>query len=266
MEKITTAYLREMKKEKKKIIILTAYDYQMAKLLDEVGVDILLVGDSLGMVILGYETTLSVTMDEMLHHTKAVSKGTKRAMVVGDMPFMSYQISVGEALKNAGRFLQEGGAHAVKLEGGEEIALTVEKIVKAGIPVMGHLGLTPQSVHQIGGYKVRGREEAQAKKLIQDAKILDEIGVFSIVLECVPAELAKEITQVVSVPTIGIGAGRYCDGQVLVTQDMLGLFDKFVPKFVKQYVKLSDSIKKAVKDYIDEVHSGKFPSDEHEFH
>ncbi|MDP3013245.1 MAG: 3-methyl-2-oxobutanoate hydroxymethyltransferase, partial [Candidatus Subteraquimicrobiales bacterium] len=239
--------------------------YQTAKLLDEVGVDILLVGDSLGMVVLGYETTLSVTMDEMLHHTKAVKRGTKRAMVVGDMPFMSYQISVEEALKNAGRFLQEGGAQAVKLEGGEEIALVAERIIKVGIPVMGHLGLTPQSVHQFGGYKVRGREESQAKKLLTDAKILNELGVFSIVLECVPACLAKEISEAVSVPTIGIGAGRYCDGQVLVTQDMLGLFDKFVPKFVKQYTKLNDLIKKAVSDYISEVKEGKFPSKEHEF-
>jgi len=265
-EKITVTKLVEMKQKGEKITMLTAYDYLTAKLLDELGVDIILVGDSLGMVVLGYENTLAVTMDDMIHHTKAVARGVKSSLVVGDMPFMSYQVNADEALKNAGRFLQEAGAQAVKLEGGEEVADKVVKIVKAGIPVMGHLGLTPQSVHQMGGFKVQGKEDKQKKKLLKDAKILEEAGAFSIVLECVPKELATDITKAVSIPIIGIGAGCECDGQVLVTQDILGMYDKFVPKFVKQYVKLSGEMKKAVSDYISEVKSGKFPSKEHEFH
>lgn len=265
-EKITVNKLVEMKQKGEKITMLTAYDYLTAKLLDELGMDIILVGDSLGMVVLGYENTLAVTMDDMIHHTKAVARGVKSSLVVGDMPFMSYQVNADEALKNAGRFLQEAGAQAVKLEGGEEVADKVVKIVKAGIPVMGHLGLTPQSVHQMGGFKVQGKEDKQKKKLLKDAKILEEAGAFSIVLECVPKELATDITKAVSIPIIGIGAGCECDGQVLVTQDILGMYDKFVPKFVKQYVKLNSEMKKAVSDYISEVKTGKFPSKEHEFH
>ncbi|MDO8885920.1 3-methyl-2-oxobutanoate hydroxymethyltransferase [Candidatus Oleimmundimicrobium sp.] len=265
-EKITVTKLVEIKQRGEKITMLTAYDYLTAKLLDEMGVDLILVGDSLGMVVLGYENTLAVTMDDMIHHTKAVARGVKSSMVVGDMPFMSYQINADKALKNAGRFLQEAGAQAVKLEGGEEVADKVDKIVKAGIPVMGHLGLTPQSVHQMGGFKVQGKEDKQKKKLLKDAKILEEAGAFSIVLECVPKELAADITKAVSIPIIGIGAGCECDGQVLVTQDILGMYDKFVPKFVKQYAKLNSEMKKAVSDYISEVKTGKFPSEEHEFH
>ncbi len=264
-EKVTVTKLAEMKQKGDKITMLTAYDYLTAKLLDELGVNLILVGDSLGMVVLGYDTTLAVTMDDMLHHTKAVSKGVKSSMVIGDMPFMSYQVNADEALRNAGRFLQEAGAHAVKLEGGEEVADKVDKIVKAGIPVMGHLGLTPQSVHQMGGFKVQGKEDKQKKKLLKDAKILEDAGVFSIVLECIPKSLAADITRAVSIPTIGIGAGCECDGQVLVTQDLLGMYDKFVPKFVKQYAKLSNDIKRAVSDYISEVKKEKFPTKEHEF-
>ncbi len=265
MEKVTTQTVRQMKRDGKKITMLTAYDYSMAAFLDQVGVDILLVGDSLGMVVLGYETTLPVTMDEMLHHTRAVARGVKRAMVVGDMPFMSYQVSAEQALENAGRFLKEADAHAVKLEGGSEIGDTVRKIVESGIPVMGHLGLTPQSIHQLGGYGVQGKEDETAKKMIEDARVLQDAGIFSLVLECVPVALAKEITEAVSVPTIGIGAGIHCDGQVLVTHDLLGIFEKFVPKFVKRYAELNRPIKKAVSEFIEEVRKGKFPGPEHSF-
>ena len=265
MEKVTTQSIKKMKQDGEKVTMLTAYDYSTAALLDQVGIDILLVGDSLGMVVLGYETTLPVTMEEMLHHTRAVSRATKRAMVVGDMPFMSYQVSTEQALKNAGRFLKEADAHAVKLEGGIEIADTVKKLVDSGIPVMGHLGLTPQSIHQLGGYGVQGKEDKAARKMINDAIALEQAGVFSLVLECVPTALAKDITEKVSVPTIGIGAGVYCDGQVLVTHDLLGIFEKFVPKFVKKYVELNKPIKKAVSEFIEEVKKGKFPGPEHSF-
>ena len=265
MEKVTTQTIRKMKQDGKKITMLTAYDYSMAALLDQVGIDILLVGDSLGMVVLGHETTLPVTMEEMLHHTKAVSRAARRAMVVGDMPFMSYQISAEQALENAGRFLKEADAHAVKLEGGQEIADTVKKIVESGIPVMAHLGLTPQSIHQLGGYGVQGKESEAAKKMIQDAKALEDAGIFSLVLECVPTPLAKAITEEISVPTIGIGAGIHCDGQVLVTHDLLGLFEKFIPKFVKRYAELNKPVKEAVKQFIEEVQTGKFPGVEHSF-
>lgn len=257
--------LIEKKANNEKITMLTAYDYSTAKILDEAGVDVLLVGDSLAMVALGYDSTIPVTMDEMLHHTRAVSKGVKNALVVGDMPFMSYQISKKDAIKNAGRFLKEAGANAVKLEGGREVAKKVRKIVDAGIPVMGHLGLTPQSVNQLGGYKVQGKEEKAAKKIISDAKELEEAGVFSIVLECVPSELAKIITESVSIPTIGIGAGVHCDGQVLVTNDMLGMFTDFTPKFVKQYAKLHEEIKASVEEYISDIKLGKFPTKKHSF-
>ncbi len=265
MEKVTTQTIRKMKQDGKKITMLTAYDYSMAALLDQVGIDILLVGDSLGMVVLGYETTLPVTMEEMLHHTRAVSRSVRRAMVVGDMPFMSYQISAEQALENAGRFLKEANAHAVKLEGGQEIADTVKKIVESGIPVMGHLGLTPQSIHQLGGYGVQGKESKAARKMIQDAKALEAAGIFSLVLECVPTSLAKVITEEISVPTIGIGAGIHCDGQVLVTHDLLGFFEKFIPKFVKRYAELNKSVKEAVRQFIEEVQTGKFPGVEHSF-
>ncbi|MBT9170881.1 MAG: 3-methyl-2-oxobutanoate hydroxymethyltransferase [Actinobacteria bacterium] len=264
-KRVTVNTLMEMKQRANKITMLTAYDYITSSLLDELGIDVILVGDSLGMVILGYETTLPVTMEEMLHHTKAVARAAKRSMVVGDMPFMSYQISVEEALYNAGRFLKEAGVQAIKLEGGEEICPVVFKMVKVGIPVMGHLGVTPQSVHQMGGYAVQGREEEAAKKMIADAKVLEEAGAFAIVLEKIPSELAKKITQTIRVPTIGIGAGPHCDGQVLVTQDLLGMFEKFIPQFVKQYAKLSNDIRSAISSYIKEVKAGEFPGEEHSF-
>ena len=265
MEKVTTQTIRGMKEKGEKITMLTAYDYSTAALLDQAGVEILLVGDSLGMVVLGYETTLPVTMEEMLHHTRAVSRGTKRAMVVGDMPFMSYQVSVEDGLVNAGRFLKEADAHAVKLEGGREVLETVKRIVDAGIPVMGHLGLTPQSIHQLGGYGVQGKEEETAQKMIDDALALEEAGIYSLVLECVPSPLAREITQQLKVPTIGIGAGIDCDGQVLVTQDLLGIFERFLPRFVKRYAELSKPMKDAIGEYIKEVKEGIFPGSEHSF-
>jgi len=262
---ITTSIIGEMKRKSEKITMLTAYDYFTAVLLDEVGIDIILVGDSLGMVILGYDSTLPVTMEDMIHHTRPVSRAAKRAMVVGDMPFMSYQVSVEEAVRNAGRFLQEAGAHGVKLEGGREVAEIVRRITSAGIPVMGHLGLTPQSIHKFGGYKVQGRGDSAAKRLQEDSKVLKEAGVFSIVLECVPAGLAEEITNSLEVPTIGIGAGVNCDGQVLVVNDMLGMFEKFTPKFVKKYANLNIVMKGAMKQYLDEVRAGIFPGKEHSF-
>lgn len=263
--KISVTTLLQKKKNNEKITMLTAYDYSTAKLLDESGIDILLVGDSLGMVILGYDSTIPVTMDEMLHHTKAVSRGAENAMVIGDMPFMSYQSSVDEALRNAGRFLKEAGANGVKLEGGYEVTDKVKAIVGAGIPVIGHLGLTPQSINQLGGYGVQGKDEKAAAKIEMDAKALEDAGAFSVVLESVPGPLAKRISDKLTIPTIGIGAGPDCDGQVLVTNDMLGLFTDFTPKFVKQYAKLHIEIKNAVKGYVDEVKSGKFPSSEHTY-
>jgi len=263
--RVTTATIREMKGKGEKFAMLTAYDYPTAVVLDEAGVEILLVGDSVGMVVLGYDSTLPVTMEDMIHHTKAVSRGTKRALVVGDMPFMSYQCSVDEAVRNAGRFLQEAGAQAVKLEGGREVAEVTRRIVAAGIPVMAHLGLTPQSVHQLGGYKVQGKGDAAARRIMEDAKILEEAGAFSLVLECVPKDLAREITESLAIPTIGIGAGVHCDGQVLVVHDMLGMFDRFTPKFVKKYENINGRIREAVISYISEVKSGAFPDDAHSF-
>lgn len=265
MNRITTAVVRDRKKKGEKITMLTAYDYPTALIVDEAGTDIILVGDSLGMVVLGYDSTLPVTMEEMIHHTKAVSRATKHAMVVGDMPFMSYQVSLEDAMYNAGRFLQEAGAQGVKLEGGREVAELTRRITSAGIPVMAHIGLTPQSVHQFGGYKVQGKEDAEAKRLLEDAVILEEAGAFSIVLECVPATLARIVTQSLSIPTIGIGAGIDCDGQVLVVHDMLGLFEKFTPKFVKTYGKLNEHMKHAIKQYLDEVKGGLFPEEKHSF-
>ncbi|MDO8785448.1 MAG: 3-methyl-2-oxobutanoate hydroxymethyltransferase [Syntrophales bacterium] len=261
--KITTAVVREMKKRGEKISMLTAYDYSTAAVLDQAGVDILLVGDSLGMVVLGYDSTLPVTMEDMIHHTKAVSRATKRAMVIGDMPFMSYQVSVEGALYNAGRFLQEAGAHGIKLEGGRNVAEATRKITSAGIPVMAHLGLTPQSIHQFGGFKVQGKEDAAARRILEDAKILEEAGAFSLVLECVPTSLAKTITESLNIPTIGIGAGVDCDGQVLVVNDMLGMFERFTPRFVKKYANLNVQMKEAVGKYIGEVKTGAFPDEGH---
>jgi len=258
--RVTIGEIREMKQRGEKIPMLTAYDYATAKLVDEAGVPLILVGDSLGMVILGYESTIPVTMDEMIHHTKAVVRGTKHALVIGDMPFMTYHLSVEDALRNAARFIQEGGAQAVKLEGGEVVAEKVSRLVACGIPVQGHIGLTPQSVHQLGGYKVVGKTAEVAVRVLNDAKALEEAGAFSIVLECVPAPLSKLITERVAVPTIGIGAGKHCDGQVQVVSDILGLFTDFVPKHAKQYTRLNQAITTAVTDYIAEVKAGDFPT------
>ena len=265
IKKFTVASFLKAKKEGKKISMLTAYDYPMAKLLDEAGTDCLLVGDSLGMVVLGYETTLQVTVDDMIHHCRAVTRGTKSAHVTVDMPFLSYHISVEDSIRNAGRLIQEGGATAVKLEGGVNVIDKIKAIVNAQIPVMGHLGLTPQSINMLGGYKVQGTKLEQAKKLIEEAELLQQAGVFAIVLECVPEKLAKLISEKLEIPTIGIGAGKYCDGQVLVTPDMLGIYSDFKPKFVKQYANLGDMITKACTQYISEVQQQQFPDAEHVF-
>jgi 3-methyl-2-oxobutanoate hydroxymethyltransferase len=243
--------------------MLTAYDYPTAMAMDRAGVDSILVGDSLAMVVLGYENTLPVTMEEMLHHARAVARGSKSALLVGDMPFMSYQVSVEEAVRNAGRFLAQGGMDAVKLEGGRERTDTIRAITGAGIPVMGHIGLTPQSVHQLGGFRAQGKSALAAKRLVEDALILEEAGCFSIVLEAVPARLAELISKKLSIPTIGIGAGNGCDGQVLVTHDLLGLFDRFTPKFVKQYADFHREMQKAFADYIEDVETKRFPGPEH---
>ncbi|RIK29213.1 MAG: 3-methyl-2-oxobutanoate hydroxymethyltransferase [Anaerolineae bacterium] len=262
-KKVTTITYRQKKERGEIITMLTAYDYPTALAMDKAGVDSILVGDSLGMVVLGYENTLPVTMDEMLHHCRAVSRGAKTALLVGDMPFMSYQVSVEEATRNAGRFLQQGGMDAVKLEGGRERADAIRSIVNSGIPVMGHLGLTPQSVNQLGGFRAQGKTARAAKRLVEDALILEEAGCFSIVLESVPARLAELISKKISIPTIGIGAGAGCDGQVLVTHDLLGLFDRFTPKFVKKYANFHSEMQKAFGDYIEDVESKRFPALEH---
>ena len=259
--RVTINDIKQMRERGEKIAMLTAYDYSTAKLVDEAGIPIVLVGDSLGMVCLGYESTIPVTMDEMIHHTKAVVRGTQRALVVGDMPFMTYHVSVEEALRNAARFIQEAGAQAVKLEGGETVADKVKRMVECGMPVLGHIGLTPQSIHQFGGFKVQGKTPEAAVRLLNDARALDEAGVFGIVLETVPAPLTKLITETVSVPTIGIGAGPHCDGQVQVINDILGLFTDFVPKHAKQYAVLHETIKKAVSEYMSEVKEQTFPTD-----
>ena len=264
-KKFTIKSFQKAKEEQRPITMLTAYDYSMAKILDNAGVDSLLVGDSLGMVVQGKDSTISVTLDQMIYHAKAVNRAAKRALVIVDMPFMSYHVSVEDAVKNAGRLVKEGDAHAVKLEGGVEYADTIRQIVRAQIPVMGHIGMTPQSIHMFGGFKVQGKGLAQAQKIIDDAKALEKAGVFSIVLECVPDELSKLITEAVNVPTIGIGAGKYCDGQVLVSNDMLGMFSDFTPKFVKQFAHLSTDIENAVKTYIEEVRTNDFPKQEHSF-
>lgn len=263
--KNTAVTFRQAKEKNEKLTMLTAYDYSTAKIIDEAEINGILVGDSLGMVCLGYEDTLSVTMEDMIHHTKAVSRGVKNTLVVADMPFMSYQTSVYDAVVNAGRLIKEGRAHVVKLEGGVEVCDKIEAIVKASIPVMAHIGLTPQSVNTFGGFKVQGKDEEAAKKLIEAALAVEKAGAFAVVLECVPAKLAEIITKKLSIPTIGIGAGCNCDGQILVYQDMLGMYSDFTPKFVKKYENLSEKMNIAFKRYIEEVKDGVFPSEEHSF-
>lgn len=264
-QKFTVKSFQEAKDNNRKISMLTAYDYSMAKIVDAAGIDSVLVGDSLGMVFQGNESTLPVTLDEMIYHTKAVVRGVKNALVVADMPFLSYHVSKEEAVRNAGRMIKEGGAEAVKMEGGTLFSETIKAVVDAQIPVMGHIGLTPQSVNAFGGFKVQGKDEQSAKRIWEDAKLLEEAGVFAITLECIPDKLAQLITKSLRIPTIGIGAGKSCDGQVLVINDMLGMFSDFVPRFVKQYAKLNTEITAAVQDYITEVREGDFPAGEHTF-
>ncbi|UEL47917.1 3-methyl-2-oxobutanoate hydroxymethyltransferase [Terrisporobacter hibernicus] len=263
--KNTVVTFREAKLKNEKLTMLTAYDYSTSQAVDNSGINGILVGDSLGMVMLGYEDTLSVTMEDMIHHTKAVARGAKNSLVVADMPFMSYQTSVYDAVVNAGRLIKEGRAQAVKLEGGVEVAEHIEAIVRASIPVMGHIGLTPQSVNEFGGFKVQGKSEEAAKKLIEDALAVEKSGAFALVMEGVPSKLAAMVTEKLSIPTIGIGAGDKCDGQILVYQDMLGMFSDFTPKFVKKYENLGDRMRNAFATYIDEVKNGSFPSEEHGF-
>jgi 3-methyl-2-oxobutanoate hydroxymethyltransferase len=264
-EKITTQTVVEMKRKGEKISMLTAYDYTMAGIIDTAGVDVILVGDSASNVMAGFETTVPMTLEHMIYHTSCVVRAVNRALVIADLPFMSYQVTSKEALINAGRMMKEAGAHAVKMEGGKPIASTVKKIVEAGIPVMGHLGLTPQSIYKFGTYKVRAKEEQEAEELIRDAKVLEEAGVFSIVLEKIPAPLAKKVTDSVSVPTIGIGAGADCDGQVLVLHDMLGLNKDFSPRFLRRYADLHSSMTGAVQNYIKDVKRGDFPNKDEQY-
>ncbi|AQS05362.1 3-methyl-2-oxobutanoate hydroxymethyltransferase [Clostridium beijerinckii] len=263
--KNTVLTFKQAKEEKRKLSMLTAYDYSMAKIIDESGVNGILIGDSLGMVIKGEEDTLAVTMDEIIYHTKAVKRGAKNALIVSDMPFLSYHVSIEQAVLNAGRLIKEGGANAVKLEGGANVAAQIKAIVDAQIPVMGHIGLTPQSVNAFGGFKVQGKSEAAAKQLIDDAVLIEKAGAFSIVLEGIPEKVAELITNAVSIPTIGIGAGKYCDGQILVYQDMLGMFNDFVPKFVKQYANVGTVMRDAISSYVEEVQAGAFPEEKHTF-
>jgi len=265
-KKITPVDIQAMKREGKRIAMLTAYDYPTALLEDRAGIEIILVGDSLAMTVLGYENTLPVTMDAMIHHTQAVTRGAKYALIIGDMPFMSYNTSERDAILSAGRFMKEGGADAVKLEGGASVKETVRAIVRAGIPVMGHIGLTPQTISMLGGFKVQGKDAQGAQKIIDDALSLEDAGAFSVLLEAVPAPIAKKVTERLNVPTIGIGAGVHCDGQVLVVHDVLGLFDRFTPKFAKRYVNLSELMLKAFDSYREEVTKGTFPTDQHSFH
>ena len=265
-EKVTVPHIVKKKCLGEKITCLTAYDYSFARILDEAGVDILLVGDSVGCVFQGQPNTLTVTMEEMVYHTRAVARGRKHALVVGDMPFLSYQVSREQAIRNAGRFLQEGGAEGVKLEGGLAMQGTIEAIVKIGIPVMGHVGLTPQSVHRFGGYKIQGKSKEQREAVMGDALAVEDSGAFALVLEGIPLDLAKEISERLTIPTIGIGAGPHCDGQVLVIHDMLGLFNDFTPKFVKQYADIKEAMTGAVKSFIADVRERKFPGEEHSFH
>lgn len=264
-DKVTTHRLVQMKQKGERITALTCYDHGFARTLNEATVDVLLVGDSLGMVMLGYENTLPVTVDEVLHHVKAVKRGNSRALLVADMPYLSYEIDAKEAVRNAGRLIKEGGAEAVKLEGGIEVAPVIKELVKTNIPVMGHLGLTPQAIHRFGGYRVQGRRPQDADKMLTDAKVLEGAGVFAIVLEAIPSALAREITRKVSVPTIGIGAGPHTDGQILVLHDMLGLTGESVPKFVKRYASLRQDCLRAVQAYCKEVRDGSFPQPEHEY-
>ena len=263
--RVTINQIKEMKPKGEKIVMLTSYDYSTAKLVEEAGIPLILVGDSLGMVVLGYETPIPVTMDVMIHHTKAVVRGTSKALIVGDMPFMTYHVSIEEAMRNAARFIQEAGAQAVKLEGGVTVAEKVRRIVDCGIPVMGHLGLTPQSVNQLGGLKVQAKSLEAASRLIDDAVALEQAGAFAIVLEAIPFKLAALVTKKVGVPTIGIGAGPYCDGQVQIVNDILGSFTDFVPKHAKQYARLADIMSNAFKEYYEEVRSGRFPTEKHSF-
>ncbi len=265
MARITPVEIRKRKEEGRRLTMLTAYDYSTAVMIDGAGIDMVLVGDSLGMVVLGYDSTVPVTMEEMLHHSAAVSRGVSTAMVIGDMPFMSYQVSDREAVSNAGRFLKEAGCDGVKLEGGMEMAGRIAAITRAGIPVMGHIGLTPQTATALGGFRVQGRDLESARRLLMDAKAVEEAGAFAVVLECVPTPVAKVITQELSIPTIGIGAGPHCDGQVLVTHDLLGLFKRFTPRFVKQYLHLAPEIEAALARFKEEVESGAFPDEEHSF-
>jgi len=265
-KKITPVDVQTMKKEGKKFSMLTAYDYPTALLEDRAGIEVILVGDSVGMTVLGYENTLPVTMEEMIHHTKAVTRGARYALIIGDMPFMSYNTSEKDAIFNAGRFMKEGRADAVKLEGGATVKEIVRAIVKAGIPVMGHIGLTPQTISMLGGFKVQGKDAQAAQKIIDDALSLEDAGAFSVLLEAIPAPIAQRITERLTVPTIGIGAGVHCDGQVLVVHDMLGLFDRFTPKFAKRYVNLSELMLNAFASYKEEVSKGIFPTDQHSFH
>jgi 3-methyl-2-oxobutanoate hydroxymethyltransferase len=265
VKKITVPEIVNMKKQGEKITALTAYDVLMAQILNDSGIDIILVGDSGGMVMAGYENTLAVTMEEMLFYCKSVRRGVKRALLIADMPFLSYQTSIEEAIKNAGRFLQEAGMEAVKIEGGKAVKDIVKKLVGFGVPVMGHIGLTPQSIHQFGGYGLRGKDDQIAKQLLEDAFILQEAGAFSIVLEKIPSALAKEITNNLDIPTIGIGAGKDCDGQILVSHDMLGLYEKFKPKFVRHYAELGKSMREAFNGYINDVKNTKFPSEDESY-
>jgi 3-methyl-2-oxobutanoate hydroxymethyltransferase len=257
--------LLKKKREGKKIVTVTAYDFPFAKMVDEAGLDAIIVGDSLAMVVQGLDNTLPVTMDEMVYHTKIVSRGAKRAMVIADMPYLSYQVSIEEAIRNAGRFLKEADAQAVKIEGGRETEDIVRALTRAEIPVMAHIGLTPQSLHKMGGYKVQGKTDEAAQRLIEDSLILEEAGAFSIILEGIPADVAARITAGLVIPTIGIGAGPHCDGQVLVIHDLLGLFDRFLPKFAKRYANLLEEASKAILQYKDEVEKGEFPDREHSF-
>ncbi len=267
LPKVTIPYLQTKKDEGEKIVALTAYDFPTARLMDEAGIDLILVGDSLGMVVLGYKNTIPVTMDEMVHHTKAVARAAQRPMIVGDMPYFSFHLSVDETIRNASRFLKEAGAHAVKIEGASEKRLDlIESLVEAEIPVMGHVGLTPQSIHHLGQFKVKGKEFAEAKTIIRDALNLEKAGAFSVVLECIPMELAREITKKLKVPTIGIGAGPYCDGQILVFHDLVGYANGYLPKFVKKYADLHGSISNALREYADDVRGGRFPDDSHSYH
>ncbi len=262
---VTTSTLLDMKRKGVKIAMLTAYDYPTARMAEEAGVDVILVGDSVGMTKLGYESTLPVTIDEMVHHVKAVKRGTSRALLLADMPYLSYEVDLKEAVRNAGRLLKEGGAHAVKVEGGMEVAATIKEFLKINVPVFGHLGLTPQAVNRLGGYKVQGRSPEAAEKILTEARILEGAGVCAVVLECVPSDLAKEITKRLQIPTIGIGAGPHCDGQVLVSDDMLGLSEAGPTKFVKRYAELRAESLRAFSDYCREVRDGSFPGPEHSF-